>query len=61
MTTATPPVTTETRVITPEELAATRSQIAGRALVIYVQRMKATMEAELARQAAESTKAQAAA
>ena len=60
MTTETPPTATEQRTFTPEELAAARSQIAGRALVIYVQRMKATMEAELARRAAESAKAQAA-
>ena len=58
MTTETPPATTEQRTFTPEELAAARSQIAGRALVIYVQRMKATMEAELARQ--DAAKAQAA-
>ena len=60
MTTETPPVTTEQRTFTPEELAAARREVAGRALGIYVQRMKATMEAELARQAAESAKAQAA-
>ena len=60
MTIETPPATTEQRTFTPEELAAARSQIAGRALVIYVARMKANMEAELARQAAESAKAQAA-
>ena len=60
MTIETPPVTTEQRTFTPEELAAARREIAGRALVIYVQRMKANMEAELARRAAESAKAQAA-
>ena len=58
MTIEAPPVTTEQRTFTPEELAAARSQIAGRALVIYVQRMKATMEAELARR--DAAKAQAA-
>ena len=60
MTTETPPTATEQRTFTPEELAAARREIAGRALVIYVARMKANMEAELARQAAESAKAQAA-
>ena len=59
MTTETPPTATEQRTFTPEELAAARSQIAGRALVIYVQRMKATMEAEIARR--DAAKAQAAA